>query len=90
MRVFADGRREPRATTPAGERYLERLIELHPFEAEVRLYVVRVQGRVHAVVQARNKFEAARHSGARPEQMDVRAREELAEDEWLAILSPEA
>lgn len=76
VRVFADGRAaERRALTPSGERYLEKLLAVHPFDpAEVRAYIVSVYGRDEVEVWARSRFEAARSSGLAPDGLAIRER----------------
>ena len=87
VRVYLDGRVEPRATSPSGEPYLAKLLERHPFDASaVRAFVVRVYGRPHAVVQARSKFEAVCNAGLPPEGLEVRAQDEHTADAWAALL----
>jgi hypothetical protein len=76
VRIFADGRAvEPRAMTPSGAPYLEKLLVLHPFDTNaVRAFVVLQHGREEAVVWARSHFEALRVSGLQPEGLEARAR----------------
>jgi hypothetical protein len=76
-RIDFDLKLEIRAATESAERYLEKLLAAHPFTDPVKRWVIYRGDSAIALVLARNRYEAARLSGAPPQEIKVVAEEEL-------------
>jgi hypothetical protein len=76
-RIDFDLKVEIRAATESAERYLEQLLLAHPFNDVVKRWVIYRGDAAIAFALGRNRFEAAKLSGAPPQEIRVVAEEEL-------------